>query len=272
MSRKKQILTLLLSTAICLFGVNALKQMERGWRLEIDGIIEKKLEAAGFQKFDGIGYSFPISDEVLGVVQIYNQELSKRPDPERAIINTRLGIIDYQLNASSSVVDQGKMVPYKMYRTTIGNSSDNGTGVFIEMFDLYRTQPLQQKEAAIDNLVARINREAVPELRKKFSTTSDVTNFLTENKHRNEELYCIALAATGQAAKAKQRADWNSANLGIARVHKTGWPQFKPKFDKWVEAGAVVPNLEDARTYTMKAAEEGRIQISNTPKDQRPIW
>jgi hypothetical protein len=269
---KKNILILLLATVTCLIGMTALSRMERAWRLEIDRIIEKKLEAAGFQKFDGISYSYPISDEVLGVVQIYNQELFKRPDSNRAIINTRLGIINYQLNQLQSKLELNNISQHAMWQWTLGAPHSYDAGIFIEMFDLYRSQPLNEKEAAIDRLVAKISREVVPVFRKKFRTLADITKHLTEQKHRDEELYCVALAATGEMAKAKERADWNSANLKIARVHKIAWPEFKPKFDKWIADGAVVPNLAEARANTMKAAEERRKIISSTPKDERPTW
>ncbi len=272
MPSKKNILIFLVATVTCLIGMTAFSQMERGWRWEIDSVIEKKLETAGFQKFDGVSYSFPISDEVLGIVQIYNQELFKRPDPNRAIINTRLGIINYQLNELQSKLERGKITQHSMCQCTLGGAHEDSTGVFIEMFDLYRSQPLNEKEAAIDSLVERINRDVVPAFRKKFRTLADISNHLTEAKYPDEQLYCVALAATGNVAKAKERADWNSANLQIARVHKIAWPEFKPKFDKWIADGAVVPNLAEARANTMKAAEERRKIISSTPKDERPTW
>lgn len=272
MPSKKNILILLLAAVTCLAGMTACAQIERGWRRDIDRIIEEKLEAAGFQKFDGVSYSFPISDETLGVVQIYNQELFKRPDPNRAIINTRLGIINYQLNELQSNLEHGKITQHAMWQCTLGGAHEHNTGVFIEMFDLYRFQNQNEKEAAIESLVARINREVVPAFRKKFGTMADICNHLKEEKHPDEQLYCVVLAATGNVKEAREKADWNSANLQIARVHKIAWPEFKPKFDKWVTDGAVVPNLAEARANTMKAAEERRKIISTIPEDERPTW
>jgi hypothetical protein len=159
-----------------------------------------------------------------------------------------------------------------MWQTTVGGAHDHVADVFIEMFDLYKSQPLSEKEAAIDSLVTRIRREAVPTLRKKFGTVVEITNYLTDAKYPDQELYCIALAATGKVTKAREIADWNSANLDKARVHKIEWPKFKPKFDQWITDGAVFPNLAEARAHTMKAAKERRKIISTIPQDERPTW
>lgn len=252
--------------------MNALSQRERAWRNDIDAIIEKKLESAGFQQFDGNSYSFPISDDVLGVVQIYNQELFKRPDPRRAIINTRLGIIDYQLNELEGQLEQGPNYRDRMWQWTLGGAYRHSAGVFIEMFDLYKSQPLIEKEAAIDDLVRRIQREAVPVLRKKFKTLPDIADYLRKERYPDEQLYCIALAASGSVTEASARANSISANMDISRVNKIAWPEFKPKFDKWIADGAIVPNLAAARSNTLKAAEMRRKILSTIPADERPVW
>jgi hypothetical protein len=272
LSQNKNILILVLATIFAVVGMDMYSKIQRGWRREIDGIIERKLEAAGFQKFDGIAYSFPISNEVLGLVQIYNQELFKYPDPNRAIINTRLGIIDYQLNVLESRFDSDDRYGCKLGDWTLGSPYRNDSGVFIEMFDLYRSQSLSEKEAAIDKLIERIRVESIPKLRANLKTLPDIANLLAANKHSNRRLYCMALAASGKVAEARDLSNAIAENPRATPVNPAFWSQFKSKFDRWIADGAVVPNLDQSRVEVMKAAEARKQTMSNIPVEDRPTF
>jgi hypothetical protein len=273
---KKYIAFSLLAMAINLNCHEVRSENDRAWRREIDGIIQKKLEAAGFQKFDGISYSFPISDEVLGVVQIYNQELVKYPNASKAIINTRLGVINYQLSVLENKLESDEIDQHEMWQCTLGGANgDNimdNIGDNFETFDLSKSKNLKDKKAAIDHLVTRITRKAIPVIRKRFRTLRDITNFLKNEKYRDEQLYCLALAANGDIALAKEKSKWISANIKGAHVNKIAWAKFKPRFDQWIADGVAIPKISDAHTMTMKAAAQRQKIINTIPADDKPTW
>jgi hypothetical protein len=252
---KRQIVLLLLALATCAIGWFAYSQLEHGWRWEIDRIIEKELNAAGFQNFDGKSYSYPISDEAIGLVEIYNQELFKYPDPNRAIINTRLGMIHYQLNDLQTGIEN-KDYRHAILRWTLGASTIHGPPASIEYFEHYRFQPSNEKEAAINALVTKIKQEVVPLYRKKLSTIADVTDHLTGQNHPDEFRCCIALATSGKVTEARARANQVSDNIRGARINKSYWSKFRASFDKWITDGALVPKVNESRAKVMKAAEE----------------
>jgi hypothetical protein len=238
------------------------------WRREIDVIIETRLLAAGFERFDGISYSFHVNDDVLGVVHIRNQELFKYPDPERAIINTRFGIIHYQLGKVLSHIEDDR----PLWFWTLGRDFSL-IGEFIGMFDLTESQSLAEKEKAIGNLVHLLRTSRVPFVRKHFNCLHSVIEFFeTKRFQRDEAMLCTALAIAGQTGRAKERAEHISANLRTSDVNKTAWPKFSKKFDVWLEQKAPVPSLKDARADTFKAAAERCSMVAKISPAYRPTW
>lgn len=242
------------------------------WRREIDVIIETRLLAAGFERFDGISYSFHVNDEVLGLVHIRNQELFKYPNVERAIINTRFGMIHYQLGqVLGQLEDNDPVWHHPLWLWTLGHDGTSLIGKFIGMFDLFRSQSLAEKEKGIEDLVHLLQTTRVPFVREHFGSLHSVIEFMEAKKYqRDEEMLCTALVMAGQTAKAKERADHISANLATSDVNKIAWPLFKKKFDAWLDRKAPTPSLKEARANTFKAASERSAMIAKIPLADRP--
>ena len=74
----------------------------RSWRANLDKIIEEELTNCDFSPFDGISYSFPVSDEILGVVQIENRLLIS--GEHHSQVSTRFGLIHYELSSALDLV------------------------------------------------------------------------------------------------------------------------------------------------------------------------
>jgi hypothetical protein len=236
------------------------------WRREIDVIIETRLLAAGFERFDGISYSFHVNDQVLGVVHITNQKLFVNPDPERAIIYGRFGMIHFQLG---QVLNQLE-VYYPLHYWTLGRGLSM-IGDLISQFDLRRTQSLAEKEKAIDDLVHLLWTTRVPYVRGHFNSLDSVIEFTKKiDFQRDEQMLCTALAMSGKLAEAKERADHINALPTTSEVCKYYWPQFKTKFDAWLVQKAPVPSLKDARANTFKDASEQYASMLKIPPYARP--
>ncbi|MBS2008618.1 MAG: hypothetical protein JST01_16340 [Cyanobacteria bacterium SZAS TMP-1] len=237
------------------------------WRKEIDLTLERELLAAGFEPFDGIAYSFPVSDEVLCVVQLFNQTLAKRANAERALLNTRIGIIHYQLGYIQSKLD--RLTGRSLWRRALGGA-EGWIVPPIGYIDLVKAHSSETRLKLIQELIQTICTTKIPVVKQNFQNLDSIIRHLEQAVEPKESLFCSALVLAGQADRAKKRADDISANLETSHVHKLGWPVYKQHFDEWLAQGAPVPGLATAKAETMEAAAKRRVQMAEIPAHSRP--
>lgn len=237
----------------------------RTWRTKIDDLIESEITKAGFEAFDGIAYSFAISEEVLGIVQIYNQT-SKYG--KVALINTNFGIIHYQAGVLLSQLRL--QPPYSLHSKTLCNQHSNFK-LWIPYFELSENLDWTDTQVAIEKAVTRLKEEAVPYLTNNFKTVADIASYLDSCKYPNCELLCLALAAAKQIPEALEIAQQNLCRYDEPTDTIVPTP-FKYKFDEWLKAGAKMPDLVDAREKTFAAARERQKEVANIPPRSRPTY
>lgn len=234
----------------------------RTWRTKIDDLIDSEITKAGFEPFDGIAYSFPISDEVLGIVQIYNRTSIYG---KKALINTNFGIIHYQLGV---LMTQMQVYPRSYCQTTL-SSRVSDFDIWCQQFELHETTPEEEKHKEICRTVADLQNRVVPYLRENFKTVEDIASFLDSRKYPNCDLLCLALVAAKQTPKALEIA-WQNLCRYDEQSDKIVPTPFKYKFDEWLKAGAKMPDLKKAKELTFEDANKRQAEVAELPRSKRP--
>lgn len=234
----------------------------RTWRTKIDDLIESEITKAGFEPFDGIAYSFPISDEVLGIAQIYNQTSIYG---KKALINTNFGIIHYQLGV---LMTQMQVYPRSYCQTTL-SSRVSDFDIWCQQFELHETTPEEEKHKEICRTVADLQNRVVPYLRENFKDLASITKHLKSRRNPNNDLLCLALVANKETVLALEIA-WQKLCRYDEWSDKIVPTPFKYKFDEWLKAGAKLPDLKKAKELTFEDANKRKAEVAELPRSKRP--
>jgi len=239
------------------------------WRKNLSKIIDEELVSLGLKEFDGISYSFPVSDEILGVVQVLNQP-GFHSEPPKAHVLYRLGFIHYQLNTMCSTLCE--MPRFNMWQWTIGDNAYNKLGVSFASSEFYKAQSLSDQRNIIQEKLREVREIGLSFVRSKFENTKDIVNFLEQQQYPEFRIYCIALLLLNQPERTHRLLQDVNSNQSSYRFNPPLWLGFKAKLDLWLCNDNKLPTVEVARMAVHDSADARKKQIENIPFEQRPTF
>ena len=225
------------------------------WRKNLDKIIEEELTNCGFSPFDGISYSFPVNDEILGVVHITNRLLIL--GRHRSSVKVRFGLIHYQL--SSAMAHFYPVAYHAPWYWTAGTEFSHiklkQNLLNQEILEIFPDTDLPTQYSLIREMAQQLKNEAIPIITERFQALASLKSYCEETDQRSID-YCAILSLSGEIKESFELAVQLYRNPRLYKENIGFWAEAGPSFFKWVSSGMPNRNLEDARKYVLDGAKE----------------
>lgn len=225
------------------------------WRKNLDKIIEGELTNCGFSPFDGISYSFPVNDEILGVVHITNRLLIL--GRHHSEVQIRFGLIHYQLSSARSLFCPTTL--HAPYSWTVGTEFSH---IKLkqklpkqEIHYIFQDTDLQTQYRLVREMAQQLKNEAIPIITERFQTLQSLKVFCEETNQMSID-YCVILVLSGEIKEGIERAVQLYRNPRLYNEHVDFGARVGPSLFRWITNGSRNRNLEDARKYVLEGAKE----------------
>ncbi len=232
----------------------------RSWRANLDKIIEEELTNCDFSPFDGISYSFPVSDEILGVVQIKNRLIIRCEHYSE--VSTRFGLIHYELSSALDLLYEPSL--HRPWAWTIGTEFSH---VRLKQqlqktfrHEIFKDTDLSKQYCLIKEIAQSLKNEAIPIVTERFKKLACLKSYCEETNQKGVE-YCAILALSGDAKTGAELAEQIHQNPRLFDQHCGVWQAVGPAFAGWISTGNPSKSLEDARNWVLNGAIERREEV-----------
>lgn len=221
---------------------------KQSWRTKIDKIIAEEVEKSPLQIMRDNLLFFPISDQTMGFVSIYNQSSSKR-----ALINVRLYILDFRLNYifSQFYKDCRNLFASEFY-FSLNTTSYRLPFMTVEQLELRDCDSEEVWRYSLSKLFASL-KVATVAASQDFPSSKSISNFMRKPDQWQWPEYFVTLVLSGHVREAMEDLIMKVREMEIRESQVFEWKDFKSRFDKWLIDGADIPNAAYARQFFLES-------------------
>lgn len=187
-------------------------------------------------------YYFPISNQVMGFISIFNQSSDKR-----ALINVKLFILDFRVNHILERFYEGSNELFSMSPHFVLNSVSHRLPLsLIEQLNIADEDSEDRRFDKVFSLVPRLKR-LIEDTRNAFPSTNAVADYLFNEEQLIQPEYFVLLILSGRVQEALEELFMKIREMEIRESRVKEWKDFKSRFDSWLINGAAIPSSEEGR-------------------------